>query len=125
MAAENGSDQLSWQFKLGFAATFCIIDGFLGSVLLMALPWMVFAYVKRHFKLPSSVYFPALGAILTVGMASMASSLSPKPLFIEDQTFLEGALIALQRQGICYTLAGLLLGFVYWLVTKPSSKSIA
>lgn len=47
-----------------------------------------------------------------------ASSLSPKPLFIEDQTFLEGVLIALERQGFCLALAGTIIGIGYWFFAE-------
>jgi hypothetical protein len=46
------------------------------------------------------------------------SSVSPKPLFIEDQTFLEGALIALQRQGVGLALAGMIIGLGYWFFAE-------
>ena len=64
------------------------------------------------------MYFTALGAVLTILFGCAASSLAPKPLFIEDQTFSEGFVIALQRQGIGFLSTGLLFGLTYWYLSE-------
>jgi hypothetical protein len=56
--------------------------------------------------------------MISIGCA--ASSVSPKPLFIEDQTFIEGVLIALERQGACLALAGTILGLGYWFLAEKN-----
>jgi hypothetical protein len=64
------------------------------------------------------MYFSLIGAATTLVIGSGTSSLSPKPLFIEDQTFLEGFIIAVQRQGICLLLTGFVFGVTFWLVSE-------
>jgi hypothetical protein len=59
--------------------------------------------------------------MILVGCA--ASSVSPKPLFIEDQTFLEGVFIALERQGVCLALAGAIIGAGYWFLAEKHAIS--
>ena len=63
-------------------------------------------------------YFSLIGAATILVIGSMISSLSPKPLFIEDQTFLEGFMIAIERQGICLLLTGFVFGLTFWLVSE-------
>jgi hypothetical protein len=47
-------------------------------------------------------------------------------LFIEDQTFLQGFMVAIERQGICLMLTGVVFGLTFWLVSErlrhPRSK---
>jgi len=64
------------------------------------------------------MYFPLVGAATTLVIGCGTSSLSPKPLFIEDQTFFEGFKIAVQRQGICLLLTGFVFGMTFWLVSE-------
>src|ERR1700727_3528425 len=58
--------------------------------------------------------------IFLVGCAM--SSLAPKPLFIEDQTFFEGFRIAVERQGLVFLLAGAGFGCLYWLVSERALR---
>ena len=55
---------------------------------------------------------------------SAVSSISPKPLFIEDQTFMQGVLIAIERQGLCLALAGATLGLGYWFLAERKVTSV-
>lgn len=64
------------------------------------------------------MYFPLMGAAATFIVECATSSLAPKPLFIEDQTFLEGFMIAVQRQGVCLLLTGLMFGLTFWFVSE-------
>ena len=63
------------------------------------------------------------GATLMILVGCMASSLSPKPLFMEDQTFFEGVIIALERQGLCLAVAGAVLGLGYWFFAEKYCSS--
>jgi hypothetical protein len=38
-------------------------------------------------------------------------------LVIEDQTFVEGAMIAAEREGLCMLLAGVFFGLTYWFLS--------
>jgi hypothetical protein len=105
-------------FRLGFAAFFWIADGFGLMLLLMIAPWTIAVWAHREVRIPGHIYFPAVGGVLVFILACATSSLAPKPLFVEDQTFLQGALIAAERQGISYLLAGVVFGVCYWWVAK-------
>jgi hypothetical protein len=62
------------------------------------------------------ILFPGVGALLVFTLGCTAASLSPKPLWIEDQTFREGAVIAAERQGLCLLVCGIVFGGCYtWL----------
>jgi hypothetical protein len=86
----------------------------------MTLPWILVVWIYRWIKLPAFAYFPCASALLMVFAGSAVSSMSPKPLFIEDQTFMQGVLIAIERQGICLALAGAILGLGYWFLAERS-----
>jgi hypothetical protein len=64
------------------------------------------------------IFFSLFGAATTLVLGSAISSLSPKPLFVEDQTFLEGFMVAIERQGICLLLTGCVFGLTFWLVSE-------
>jgi Catalase len=64
------------------------------------------------------IYFPAVGGLLVFTLGCAAASISPKPLFIEDQTFLEGAVITAQRQGPCLLISGIAFGACYWWLER-------
>jgi hypothetical protein len=59
---------------------------------------------------------PVVGAPLLFVIGCAAASISPKPLWIEDQTFLEGALIAVVRQGLSFS--GVVFGASYWFLSE-------
>ncbi len=84
---------------------------------LMIVPWLLAVRGYRRIKLPGWIYYSSIGAVGTVVIGCATSSLAPKPLFIEDQTFIEGAIMAAERQGVCMLLAGLLFGLTYWFLS--------
>jgi hypothetical protein len=102
----------------GFGARFLIASffwlGFAVVLLLMIVPWTVAVSTYRKARWSGRIYFPAVGAFLVFVFGCTLASLAPKPLFIEDQTFLQGAMIAAERQGIVILVAGLAFGASYW-----------
>jgi hypothetical protein len=114
-------------FDLGFALFFWLFGGMAAAFVLMAPPWYLAMLWHGRTRRFGRIYFPLVGAAITLVLGSGTSSLSPKPLFIEDQTFLEGFKIAVQRQGICLLLTGFVFGLTYWLISErlrnPDSKS--
>ena len=101
-------------FRLSFAIFFWVADGFAATLLLMVLPWILAVSIFRKLRWAPQLYFPGAGAFVLLVLACASSSLAPKPLFVDDQTFLQGAIMAAQRQGIAYLLAGLAFGACYW-----------
>jgi hypothetical protein len=108
----------SVMFNLGFAFVFSIVDGFAPALALMCLPWILVVWGYRPLRRWGQVYFSVNGAVLAFVIGCAAASLAPKPLFIEDQTFLEGAKIAAERQGISFILAGATFGLSYWFFNE-------
>lgn len=122
-------DVVSWDLRLSppilmtdlAVPLFILIFGGFGAALaLMSLPWIVAICGYSRLRRWGRVYFAGIGAVLMFVLGCTMSSLSPKPLFIEDQTFFEGAIIAAERQGICLALAGIIFGLSYWhLCERP------
>jgi hypothetical protein len=110
--------QTSLLFKVGLASFFWLFGGFGPALALMSLPWIMAVRAYRRQQWSGPIYFAAAGAFGTFIIGCAAASLSPKPLFVEDQTFFEGVLIAAERQGICLLLAGIIFGFAYWLLSE-------
>jgi hypothetical protein len=104
--------------RLLAASILCVFGGFSAALVLMALAWILVVWIFRWIPLPGAAYFSCAGASLMVLIGCAASSMSPKPLFIEDQTFLEGVLIAFERQGVCLALAGSIIGLGYWFLAE-------
>ena len=69
------------------------------------------------------IYFPFFGATTLFVIACATSSVAPKPLFIEDQTFFEGWMVAAHNQGICFLLTGLIFGLTFCLVSERPRRS--
>ena len=107
----------SLQFRLGFAVFFCAFGGFIPAIVLMIVPWLLAVLIYRRVSVPGWIYYSAIGAVSTALIGCATSSLAPKPLFIEDQTFIEGVIIAAERQGVCMLLAGLLFGTSFWFLS--------
>ncbi len=110
----------SWRDSLPAALLLCIVGGFLAALVLMTVPWIFVILIYRKTRIPGAAYFACAGSLLMVLLGSTASSLSPKPLFIEDQTFVQGVLVAIQRQGVCFLLSGALFGLTYWFLAERS-----
>ena len=110
----------SIKFEIGLAIFFAIFEGFGAAMLLIAPLWFLVALWRNLAPRLGALYFSTMGAALTFLAACAMSSLAPKPLFIEDQTFFEGFKIAVERQGVVFLVAGAVLGCVYWLVTERS-----
>jgi hypothetical protein len=110
-------------FGLGFASFFLFADGFALALLLMIVPWAVAVWVQFKTRLDSRIYFPTVGASLLFAFGCTTASISPKPLWMENQTFLEGAVIAAERQGIGLLLSGIAFGACYcWLERKIQAR---
>jgi hypothetical protein len=105
-------------FKIGIALFFWLFGGMGAAFVLIAFPW--YLAVRWHDRLQrfGLMYFCLIGAATTLVVGCATSSLSPKPLFMEDQTFFEGFMIAVQRQGICLLLTGFVFGLTFWLVSE-------
>ena len=105
---------------LGFSGlmVFLLIGGFGLVFLPLIIPWIVAVVAFPRARCTGNIYFTMAGAILIFVIGCLLSSLMPKPLFIEDQTFFEGVLIAAKRQGICFALAGSIFGVAYWFLCE-------
>ncbi len=95
-----------------------LVGGFSVALVLMTLPWMLTVWIYLKVRPSGPAFFACAGVLLMVLLGCVASSLSWKPLFIEDQTFWEGVLIALKRQGVILALAGATIGLGYWLLAE-------
>jgi hypothetical protein len=103
-------------FRIGLALFFWLVQGFCLALVLLSAPWIMAVKLYPRWRWPGWVYFASIGAIFTFAISCATASLSPKPLFIEDQTFFEGARIAAERQGLCFGLAGMVHGITYWFI---------
>ncbi|HLJ24721.1 MAG TPA: hypothetical protein VKT71_11485 [Candidatus Acidoferrales bacterium] len=101
-------------FRLGFASFYWLAGGFAPALLVMILPWSLAVSGYRKLRWSGQLYFPAIGAVLVFVLGCAGASLGPTPLFVPEQTFLQGAATAAERQGIAYLLAGLVFGACYW-----------
>jgi hypothetical protein len=114
MRSEPQTPQVSMGFRFLFASFFWVAGGFAPTLLVMIVPWSVAVSAYRKLRWPGQLYFPGVGAFMVFVLGCTSASLAPKPLFVEDQTFLQGAAIAAERQGIAFLLAGLAFGACYW-----------
>jgi hypothetical protein len=106
------------QFDIGIAFFFWLFGGTGAALVLMALPWYLAVVWHDRLQRFHQMYFSLMGAATTFTIGCATSSLAPKPLFIEDQTFLEGFMIAVQRQGVCLLLTGFVFGLTFWFVSE-------
>lgn len=112
---DRNAAQVGFGFRLLFASFFWLTGGFALTLFLMMAPWSLAVSAYSKFRRFGRFYFPAVGALFVFTFGCATASISWKPLFIEDQTFLEGAVIAAQRQGLGFILAGIAFGASYWL----------
>jgi hypothetical protein len=105
-------------FNIGFAFFFLLFGGVGAAFLLMAFPWYLSVRGYDRLQRFGLIYFSLMGAATTLVIGCGTSSLSPKPLFVDDQTFLQGFMIAMERQGICLLVTGLVFGLTFWLVSE-------
>lgn len=108
--------------RLLAASIFSLIGGFAAALALMAPSWILSMWIYLRFRLSGPVFFIVTATILMVILGCISSSLSWKPLFIEDQTFLEGFVIALKRQGMILAAAGAAAGLGYWHLAEKFIK---
>ncbi len=107
----SGLDSVS---SLFFAFWFWLTGGFILALLLLIIPWSLSVLIYRKFRWSGRIFFPVIGALLLFLLGSATSPFGWSPLFVGDQTYLQSALIAAQRQGIAFLLSGLTFGIVYW-----------
>jgi hypothetical protein len=116
--------RVSIRFRIGIAVFFWLFGGMAPALVLIAGPWCLAVILYDRLQRFGLMYFCLTGAVFTLAIGCATSSLSPKPLFIEDQTFLEGCMIAVQRQGAGLVLTGLVFGLTFWLVSERPRQSI-
>jgi hypothetical protein len=108
-------------FALEFAVVFWLVNGMAATLLLLMLPWYAAvrfpALVRTQSPPVRLLAFAIAGAITTFVLGCATSALSPKPLFVDDQTFVQACLIAAERQGWCFLLAGAVFGVTLWFVS--------
>jgi hypothetical protein len=116
VVAGSGPDahQSSLGFRFGFAAFFWVAGGFGPTLLALIFPWLVVVSLYKNLRLPGWIYFPVVAALLVFALGCAISSVMPKPFFVDEQTFLQGALVTARREGICLLLAGIAFGAAYW-----------
>ena len=111
-------------FPLEFAVIFLFAGGFAPALVLMFVPWALALWVQLKMRWDGRIYFPAAGALLVFICACAAGSLAPKPFWVDSQTFLEGAALTADRQGVCLLVCGIAFGVCYaWLERKFSAPS--
>lgn len=97
---------------------FVLFRGFGIVFLALIFPWAVVVSVFLKTRWSGKLYFTFAGAIFVFVLGCLISSIMPKPLFIEDQTFFDGVIIAVKREGICFALAGSVFGASYWFLSE-------
>jgi hypothetical protein len=118
IAVTQPDGRVSILFDIWFAIFFWLFGGEGAALALMALPWCLAVWMYGRLHRFGLIYFSLIGSATAILIGCGASSLSPKPLFIEDQSFFEGFMIAVERQGICLGLTGLVFGATFWLVSE-------
>jgi len=115
---EAGTTHPGLLFGFGFAFVFLFVGGFGLALLLMIVPWAIVVWVHLKTRWDGRIYYPGVGALLLFTLGCTTAAISPKPLWIEDQTFLEAAVIAAQRQGLCLLFSGIAFGACYWWLER-------
>ncbi len=110
--------------SLGLAVFVYFANGFFATLLLLVLPWAIAVWASRRLRWPLRVLFPVFGALFVLVIGCAASSISFRPLWIEDQTFLQGALIAAERQGFALLISGGILGASYWFLSERDLRPL-
>jgi hypothetical protein len=103
---------------LALALFFSITSGFALAMLLMIVPWAIAVWGQLKTGWNGRIYFPVVGAALVFLLGCIATSISPVLLFVPDQTFLEGALLTAQRQGLCLVVSGIAFGACHWRLER-------
>ena len=112
----------SFKTRLTAAILVYLFGGFAAALVLMIVPWAVVVSISRRAQPFGAVYCACSGAFLMILIGCVASSLSPKPLFVVEQSFLDGILITLKRAGACLALSGMIFGFGYWFIAERNQK---
>ena len=116
-SSDPDSEHVSLEFKLAFWLFFSVFGGFIPALGLMIVPWLIAVLMYRRVSVPGWIYYPAIGAVSTTLIGCATWSLAPKPLFVEDQTFVEDVITAAESQGVCTLFAGLLFGISFWFLS--------
>lgn len=111
-------------FGFGFAFIFWLTGGFALALVLMILPWAVAVWAQRKTRWDRRFYFPFVGALLVFALGCTAGSIMPKPFFVDEQTFLEGAAITAQREGLCMVVCGIAFGACYWWLDRRNRATL-
>jgi len=111
-------------FGFGFGLVFLFVGGFALALVLMIVPWAIAVWAHLKTRWDGRIYFPGVGALLVFTLGCTTASILPKPFWIEDQTFLEGAMIAAERQGVCMLLSGIAFGACYWWLERHIPSDI-
>ena len=119
---EAGGGPGSFQTRLIAALILYMFGGFSAALVLMTLPWAAVVWISRKAQALGPLYFACSGALSMLLVGCVASSASPKPIFVEYQSFWEGALITLKRQGACLALSGMIIGFGYWFLAERNAR---
>ena len=110
------STSLDLPTRLLGAALILVFAGFAPALVVVNIFWNIAVLAHQRLQWNGSVFFPIVGAISMFTVGCVMSSLSPKPLFIEDQSFMDGVVIAAERQGLGLLLAGAVFGLANWLL---------
>jgi len=94
---------------------FLAFDAFHWALIVLAAPWTFLVYFFGKLRTSGLIYFIVGGLLGTLLLGTVFSALGPKPLWIENQTFVEAFLIAVDRQGAIMAISGVVLGGTYWI----------
>ncbi len=87
------------EFGFGFALFFWLISGFAAAMFAMTVPWAIAVWARVKLGWDGKIYFPVVGTAMVFVVACVTSGLAPRPFFVDEETFMAGALITAERQG--------------------------
>ena len=101
------------------ALRFLLPFALFGGVVFLALivPWAGAVSVFPKARCSGKLYFTSVGTILVFVLGCLMFPLMPGPAF-ENPTYFEVLIVTVQRQGICFALAGGVFGASYWFVSE-------
>ncbi len=107
---------------IGFAFIQWLAGGFLISMIVLIMPWIVAVKICRRLRMESLSSYAMIALLLSFPL-DLLLSITPFSIFAGPYVpFASRISLALRYQGVSYLIAGLMFGITYWILSIRTTQ---
>lgn len=109
---------------IGFVFFQWLVGGFLMSMIFLIIPWIVAVKICRRLRMETLLPYTMIALLLSFPLNLLLSMTPFSIVALPYQPFSSRIILALRYQGLCYLIAGLIFGVIYWFLSVRTTQRL-